>query len=279
MMIDSVDGMINAAATPISARHAISRSMLSACDARTAPTAKSSQPGLQRALATEPVAERTGREEQAREHERVDRDDPLQLRLGRVQVAREGGDRDVQRRVADEDDEQAEAQDREGPPAAGVRLGPDADVGRRSWGSGVAVERGSPHYNRSHDSAYNRCPGTATPGRRGPQPGEGAGGGGGGVRRRGPEGAPRRHRRRGRGRRRHGVPALPDQAGPAHRGVRAPVPVAPRDGARARWSPTIPPRRSSASSWRCPSSTSATARSPSRWRTSSRPRPSRCATS
>ena len=44
MMIDSVDGMISAAATPISARHAISRSMLSACDARTAPTAKSARP-------------------------------------------------------------------------------------------------------------------------------------------------------------------------------------------------------------------------------------------
>ena len=46
------------------------------------------EPELQRALAAVAVAERARREQQAGEHERVARHDPLQLRLGRVQVAR-----------------------------------------------------------------------------------------------------------------------------------------------------------------------------------------------
>jgi len=72
---------------------------------------------LERALAPEAVAERAGREEQTGEDERIDGDDPLQLGLGRVQLARQGGDRDVEARVADEDDQEAQAQHREREPA------------------------------------------------------------------------------------------------------------------------------------------------------------------
>ena len=39
------------------------------------------EPELERALAAEPVADRAGGEQQAREHERVGGDHPLQLRL------------------------------------------------------------------------------------------------------------------------------------------------------------------------------------------------------
>ena len=91
-------------------------------DASAAPTRKHDEAELQRALAAEAVAERAGREQQAGEHERVDGDDPLQLRLGGVQLARQRGDRDVEARVADEDDQQAQAQDGEGPPAPRVGL-------------------------------------------------------------------------------------------------------------------------------------------------------------
>ena len=49
-------------------------------DASAAPTRKPTQAELQRALATEAVAERAGREQQAGEHERVRGDHPLQLR-------------------------------------------------------------------------------------------------------------------------------------------------------------------------------------------------------
>ena len=116
MMIDSVDGMINAPATPMTARHAISCHI--AVDMRREPGAdeEQHQPELQRALAPVPVAERAGREQQPGEHERVDGDDPLQLRLGRVQLARQRRDRDVEARVADEDDQQAQAEHRERPP-------------------------------------------------------------------------------------------------------------------------------------------------------------------
>ena len=126
------------------------------------------EPELQRALAAEAVAERAGREQQPGEHERVDRDDPLQLRLGRVQLARERGDRDVEARVADEDDQQAQAEDRERPPAAVERehrpgSGSAASMmlsggtgGRGTGcgpGSGSGIPVPDPHYNRNHGSA------------------------------------------------------------------------------------------------------------------------------
>src|SRR5438552_2088241 len=70
---------------------------------------------------TEPVAEGAGREQQAGEHERVGGDDPLQLRGRGVELARQRRDRDVEARVADEHDQQAQAQDAERPPAPVVQ--------------------------------------------------------------------------------------------------------------------------------------------------------------
>ena len=120
-MIDSVDGMMNAAADAHDrpARDELPHRGRHATRAR-APTRNSSEAELQRALAAEAVAERAGREQQAGEHERVDGDDPLELRLGGVQLARQRRDRDVEARVADEDDQQAQAEHGEGPPAAVV---------------------------------------------------------------------------------------------------------------------------------------------------------------
>ncbi len=118
MMIDNVDGMIERAGD---AHDRAARDQLA--HARRLRRERGAdeeqhQPELQRALAPEAIAERAGGEQEAGEHERVDRDDPLQLRLGGVQLAREGRDRDVQARVADEHDQQAQAEHRERPPTA-----------------------------------------------------------------------------------------------------------------------------------------------------------------
>ena len=79
--IDSVDGMMNAAPTPMRPRHAMSCHVLCESVAPTQDDEEDHQPELQRTLAAEPVADRAGGEQQAREHERVRRDHPLQLRL------------------------------------------------------------------------------------------------------------------------------------------------------------------------------------------------------
>jgi hypothetical protein len=76
--------------------------------------------------AAEPVAERAGQQQQPREHERVRVDDPLQLADVRVQVERERRQRDVDDRVVDHDDEQAQAEHRERRPALARRGGHDA---------------------------------------------------------------------------------------------------------------------------------------------------------
>ena len=135
--------MINAADAPIAARQAMSCHISVDSDAERGGDEEADQPELQRTLASEPVTERAGREQQAREHERVGGDDPLQLRGRRVQVARQRRDRDVEARVPDEDDEQAQAEDGEGPPAlvvGGVVLG--GGVGPESVGGGCIRGRG-----------------------------------------------------------------------------------------------------------------------------------------
>ena len=73
---------------------------------------------LEGSLASVAVADRPGREQEAGEDQRVGGDHPLQLGAVRVQHAGQRGQGDVQAGVAHEDDEQAEAKDREGPPAA-----------------------------------------------------------------------------------------------------------------------------------------------------------------
>ena len=78
------------------------------------------EPRLQRTLAAEPVAQRTGGEQEAGEDEGVARDHPLELGVGGRELAREVRQRDVQAGVADDDEHEAQAQDREGPPATVV---------------------------------------------------------------------------------------------------------------------------------------------------------------
>ena len=77
--IDNVDGMMNAAPTPMSARHPMICHISVACDAAAAPHEERREPELERALPPEAVAERAGGEQQTREHEGVRRDDPLEL--------------------------------------------------------------------------------------------------------------------------------------------------------------------------------------------------------
>ena len=121
-MIESVDGMMNAAAgaheRPAGDQLPHRRSTATRAAAA---TRNVDEPELERALAAEPVADRAGREEQAREHERVGRRRPTGAATrSRPRSRDERRDRDVQARVADEDDEQAQAEDAEHPPAAVV---------------------------------------------------------------------------------------------------------------------------------------------------------------
>lgn len=86
-------------------------------------------------LAADAVAQQTGGEEQPGEDERVGVDRPLQLALGGADAggggARDRLDRDVQDRIVQHHDEQAEHEDGEDPPAAAVdRLGNTRHGGR-----------------------------------------------------------------------------------------------------------------------------------------------------
>ena len=85
--IDSVEGMMNAPPTPISARVAISISAEPASADSAEPRPKISEAEGERALAAEAVAQRAGGQQHAGEDEHVGVDDPLQLRAGRAEVA------------------------------------------------------------------------------------------------------------------------------------------------------------------------------------------------
>ena len=118
--IESVDGMMNAPPMPISAAHRDQQLGRAGERGAERAEAEDEQAERQRALAAEAVAERAGGQQHAGEHEHVDVDDPLQLRGGRVEIALERGQRDVEDRVVEPDHEQRQAQDGERPPAAGV---------------------------------------------------------------------------------------------------------------------------------------------------------------
>ena len=77
--IDRVAGMISAAPMPITARAAISDPTSVAKRGARRRQAEDHEPDGERALAAVAVAERAGGEQQAREHERVGVDDPLQV--------------------------------------------------------------------------------------------------------------------------------------------------------------------------------------------------------
>ena len=94
VMIDSVAGMMNAPPMPMNATgedQLVRR--VDEC-ARERPEPEHRHAELQRAAAAEPVTEAAGGEQQAREHERVGVDDPLELAVARVEVvARASGSR------------------------------------------------------------------------------------------------------------------------------------------------------------------------------------------
>src|SRR5216683_3225214 len=78
-----------------------------------------------RVNAASPVAGRAREHQEAGQDQRVRVDGPLQPRDGGVQVALDGGERDVHDRVVEGDDDQAHAadgQDEQSPPSAWLRL-------------------------------------------------------------------------------------------------------------------------------------------------------------
>ena len=82
----------------------------------------SEQAERQRALAAELVAQRAGGEQQAREHDDVRVDDPLQIGAAGAEVAHDRGQRDVEDRVVDRDDDERHAEDGERVPTTFVGL-------------------------------------------------------------------------------------------------------------------------------------------------------------
>ena len=149
--IDSVEGMTNAAPMPITARAAISTPGLSARAPSIEPAAKTTQAGLQRALAAEAVAERGGGEQQPGEDQPVGVDDPLDLGVRGAEAALV--DRLLQRRqghvehgVADDDDDQRGAQDGEGLPPTGVDVRVDAVEVARPIATAASRAGGCPRF-------------------------------------------------------------------------------------------------------------------------------------
>ena len=127
--IDSVDGMIMAPPMPMKARVAISMSASPGEGRSQRAEPKTTRPAVSIPLRPIAVGERAGAEEQAGEHQLVAVDDPLQLRRRRVEIRDKGGEGDVEHGVVQGDEHQAQAQDGQCPPAAGVVLAED------HWGS------------------------------------------------------------------------------------------------------------------------------------------------
>ena len=99
----------------------------------------------QRSLASVLVAERAGGEQQAREHDDVRVEDPLDVGAARAEVAHDRGQRDVEDRVVDRDDEQRHAEDGERVPAALVGL-LRAEQRGRSLDLGAVPRRATVNY-------------------------------------------------------------------------------------------------------------------------------------
>ena len=123
VMIDSVEGMMNAPPMPIRARVAISISgEVASAESRRAEAEDGKADG-EAALAAEAVAERAGGEQQAGEDEHVGVDDPLQLGAGRAEVALERRQRDVEDGVVEPDHEQRRGRGRRASTSAADRAG------------------------------------------------------------------------------------------------------------------------------------------------------------
>ena len=120
--IDSVVGMIPAAPRPMSAREAMSMVASVERAASDGPEREHHQPGRERAPAPEAITEAARGEQQAREHQHVAVDDPLQLARARVELLADAWQTDVEDRVAHRDHEQAEREHAQRLPAARIRL-------------------------------------------------------------------------------------------------------------------------------------------------------------
>ena len=122
VMIDSVDGMMNAPPTPIRARVAISASGEAATAERPEPRPKIASPNASARLRPKrspsaPAVRRTGEDEHVGVHDR------LELGAGRAEVALERGERDVEDGVVEPDHEERGRRGRRGSTSAGGRAG------------------------------------------------------------------------------------------------------------------------------------------------------------
>ena len=120
VMIDSVEGMISAAPTPMPARAAISMPDAAREGRPGGAGGEQRQPGDERPLASDPVGEAARDEHQAAEHQRIGVDDPLELAGGRVELSHERRQDDVQHGVVQRDDQERHTQHRERQPARGA---------------------------------------------------------------------------------------------------------------------------------------------------------------
>ena len=119
-MIESVAGMISAAPIPIAARTPITWLAESATEGAEAREAEYRDACLKRELAPEAVPERPEDEQKAGEHEQVRVDHPLQLGRGGVELVLQRRQGDVEDRVVEPDDHEAQREHAERLPTARV---------------------------------------------------------------------------------------------------------------------------------------------------------------
>ena len=133
------------------------------------------EPRLEDAAAAEPVPGGPAEDQQAREHERVGVDDPLQARDTCVQFATDRGQGDVDDRVVEPDDQQAHAADHEDqPPSRTVRPGNGGRLFRGVHNALVCPLRG-PRMRRGTRGADPRRP-RSDAGQQGRRPDDQSGG-------------------------------------------------------------------------------------------------------
>ena len=122
-IIDIVDGMIVAPATPSRARDRISISALCENAASTDTAPKAVPPDEQQAAGADPVGQPAHRDQHPGEQERVDVEDPQLLGGAGVQVAAHRGQRDVEDADVDRDQQRGEGEHGEADPVAAGRRG------------------------------------------------------------------------------------------------------------------------------------------------------------
>ncbi len=119
-MIDSVDGMISAPPMPIATRTAIIWAGSAAERRGQRRRAEQHQPDDHDLPAAEPVAQAARGEQQPGEHQDVGVEDPLGVLRARAQVLGHLGHRDGQRHAVHHQDQRAQAEHDEDPPAAWI---------------------------------------------------------------------------------------------------------------------------------------------------------------